>query len=412
MVTVNVGLAGSTQAILSPVNISNPPSLNSIVVDDSADSTARTVTVTSASASTGKISGLAPADITYEYFDTSDLTINGGSGGNTITVNETALAPFTTTLNSGTGGDAVNVQATGDSSSWSIKGQAGQDTVVIGSNAPATTGGTLAGIAGPVDVDNSLGFTDLTIDDSVDSTGHTATVTSSQLSGLAPVLITYAGSTDLSSLTVNGGAGSDAFMVTPWNNIFLAFALSINGDDPPPPASPGDTLQMVLTGLTNPMLTKSSTASGFQGTWTFGNAGDVDFTTMESLLPAATPTTITLTGGVVAGSTMITGTTTPEIGPNSCISVFACDGGICGETGALIGTAEVDSAGQFTVNLSPPLRTNERLFVVDACSSVTSQIDHALSLPPAAPTLSPAGLAVLVLLLSLVAWVGTRRYCA
>jgi hypothetical protein len=179
---------------------------------------------------------------------------------------------------------------------------------------------------------------------------------------------------------------------------------------PSPPASPGDTLKVNLAGLTSPTLVKTSTASGFQGTWTFGNAANVDFTTMESLSPAATPTTITLTGGVVAGSTMITGTTTPEIGPNSCISVFACDGGICGQTGRLIGTAEVDSAGQFKVNLlPPPLQTNERIFVVDTCSSVTSQIDLVLPMAPVAPALSPAGLAVLVLLLSLVAWVGTRR---
>ena len=131
---------------------------------------------------------------------------------------------------------------------------------------------------------------------------------------------------------------------------------------------------MNLAGLTNPMLTKSSRPpSVFQGTWTFGNAGSVDFTTMESLLPPRRPLPSRCSAASLAG---ITGTTTPEIGPNSCISVFACDGGICRQTGRLIGTAEVDSAGQFTVNLlPPPLQTNERLFVVDTCSSVTSQID-------------------------------------
>jgi hypothetical protein len=88
--------------------------------------------------------------------------------------------------------------------------------------------------------------------------------------------------------------------------------------------------------------------------------------------------------------------------------VFACDGGVCGQTGTLIGTGSVNSAGQFTVTVSPPLKVNERIFVVDTCSAVTSEV-ALIVLPSEAPALSPAGLAVLVLLLSLIGWVGMRR---
>ena len=64
----------------------------------------------------------------------------------------------------------------------------------------------MAGILGPVFVDNDFGYTDLTVDASFDSVSHDfilySTAPTSTLTGLAPADITYT-TGDLSSLTIN-----------------------------------------------------------------------------------------------------------------------------------------------------------------------------------------------------------------
>jgi hypothetical protein len=82
---ISVGNSGSVQAIHGAVAVMNPPNLNHVVVDDSADTIARTFTHDSFSPSGdgeyGRIIGLAPAPITYRYGDTRDITIRTGRGG-------------------------------------------------------------------------------------------------------------------------------------------------------------------------------------------------------------------------------------------------------------------------------------------------------------------------------------------
>src|SRR5438309_119144 len=70
--TANVGNAGSVQGILGTLNIENPPNVTDVTLDDSADATAQTVTLSSFSPnpvdSQGdgdtyiNIHGLAPAE--------------------------------------------------------------------------------------------------------------------------------------------------------------------------------------------------------------------------------------------------------------------------------------------------------------------------------------------------------------
>ena len=80
-----------------------------MTLDDSGDTTGRTVTLTSKSqVQTCTVSGMSPAPITYLYG--ANLIIEGGSGGNTFTVINTGN--FYTFLQTGTGNDTVNVQAT------------------------------------------------------------------------------------------------------------------------------------------------------------------------------------------------------------------------------------------------------------------------------------------------------------
>ena len=110
---------------------------------------------------------------------------------------------YPTTLNTGTGDDTTNVFATGDNT-LDIHGQAGQDTVTLG--ADPVVG--MQNLFGTINVDNALGFTDLTLDDSADTTGQTALLfndgTNGQVTGLSPATINYVND-DTSSLTVFGG---------------------------------------------------------------------------------------------------------------------------------------------------------------------------------------------------------------
>jgi hypothetical protein len=80
------GLGGTVANIHGAVFVGNFGS-TSLVVDDSADPTARTVDVGNSGAR--RLTGLAPVTISYEF---GPLTIRGGSGGNTFNVTEALLA--------------------------------------------------------------------------------------------------------------------------------------------------------------------------------------------------------------------------------------------------------------------------------------------------------------------------------
>jgi hypothetical protein len=107
--TVNVGSQGSIQYVQAPLYILNPPSYTTINLDDSADATARTVTLNQATVdgnpNWGVVSGLAPAPIYYHDADTPSLTVNTGTGGNLVNV----LATGATTYLVGHGPDTVDV---------------------------------------------------------------------------------------------------------------------------------------------------------------------------------------------------------------------------------------------------------------------------------------------------------------
>ena len=75
--------------------------------------------------------------------------------------------------------------------------------------APGSVG--MQNLFGTINVDNALGFTDLTLDDSADTTGQTARSfndgTNGQVTGLSPATINYVND-DTSSLTVFGGSAA------------------------------------------------------------------------------------------------------------------------------------------------------------------------------------------------------------
>lgn len=128
-----------------------------------------------------------------------------------------------------------------------------------------TAGGTIAGAT-------TVNDTPIT-----GATGATDTITGSTIQRGSDDVINYSGVTNLN---VTGSNGADTFNVTPATST----TLSVAGGLPTPPTTPGDTLNVVLTGgATTPALSQTLTASGYQGSWTFGNAMPIHFSEIESV---------------------------------------------------------------------------------------------------------------------------------
>jgi hypothetical protein len=104
--TVNVGNStNGVQSIPGPLSVHNGPAFSTLNVDDSADTTARTVTM-SVAGTTGTISGVAPTAITYATTDVSGVSLFTGHGADTVNVQSTA-ADTPVTVDSSGGNDSA-----------------------------------------------------------------------------------------------------------------------------------------------------------------------------------------------------------------------------------------------------------------------------------------------------------------
>jgi hypothetical protein len=120
--TVNVGNAGSVQAINGSLTITDPPSYATVNVDDSADGSTRIVTldtVTIGGLDYGRITGLAPAAIQYKYADTYTVTVETGAGGATVNA-LTAARPINLI---GNPSGPISLFASDAANTWTITGQ-------------------------------------------------------------------------------------------------------------------------------------------------------------------------------------------------------------------------------------------------------------------------------------------------
>ena len=219
--TVNVGNAGSVQGILGTLNLENPSSFTTVVIDDSADATARTVTLRTIgvlpsdfnanSDAYGNISGLAPADIHYEYNDTSSLTVKGGtpaSGpGNTFNVQATGAV---TSIVGGGRNDTFNIGSAANSlaaiaAALSIDGGANQSS-------PTVTGSITAG---STTITRTLPVGDVVnVNDQGGPTGGTYSLTGTTVQRTGTGLITLS-NTETLNLSVSAGADTVNAATTP-----------------------------------------------------------------------------------------------------------------------------------------------------------------------------------------------------
>jgi hypothetical protein len=281
---------GNVQGIGGAVIVAGPGG-TALIVDDSSDTNARTATLSNSpffGGFLGALTGLAPAPI--EWVPTSSATggvneiaVYGGSGGSTYNVAGTSNIPYDTYLQTGAGNDAVNITAT--TGGLGVVNSGGTDSVVVGSLAPATTGGTLAAIQGFVQV-FGLGATNLTIDDGGDTLGRTVTVTSAAVTGLGnPAPIEYG--SGVSSLTVNGSQGASTYSVQSTQG---GTATTINAGPANDTFNVGDATHAL---------------SGIQGALTLSGGGGTNTVALTDTAQTANETyvlsTTALTGGGMAG---------------------------------------------------------------------------------------------------------------
>jgi acrosin len=168
---------------------------SSALVDDSADTIART-----ASINAGGITGLSIGAIGYSGL--AQLGVLLGSGGNTVTIsNTTSNTP--TTITGGAGNDVLNVQA--DSAPLTVAPAAGANTVNLGNS------GLLAGLVSPVTV-TSTGNDTLNVIDGADTTARTtASLDSNSITGLGAASIGYSG---VKNLNLSLGNAADTLNIT------------------------------------------------------------------------------------------------------------------------------------------------------------------------------------------------------
>jgi hypothetical protein len=176
------------------------------------------------------ITGLSLAPITYSGI--ANLTVDGGFGGNTIGVTNTAAAT-NTTLNSGNGPDVIYVWGTTGPLTVNTQqgnlpgGGVGFDGVEVGSFVP-NVGYTLDSIQGALTVNTSQGGGNLALLDSAATASEQYTVTKDTItrSGMAP--IHYLVTNELSFLL--GSGGDNVNVVSTYPGLTTVFEGGI-GDD-------------------------------------------------------------------------------------------------------------------------------------------------------------------------------------
>jgi hypothetical protein len=309
---VSVGSQGSVQGVRGSVQINNPLHHTQLVINDSADPVARTVSLDS----TG-VNGLVPGNISFGPNDLSFLTIYGGSGGNTFFVHGT---PSTSTgsyagytwLSTGAGVDVVYVDGT--TGGLYVNGVGGHDYVYVGTDTsvpnPTPGTGTLANIKGFVSVYNPSGVTTLYVDDAADATSRNATLTGTSLIGLAPAPIYWTPTSSsisggVDDLRIYGSAASSTYYVNDSPNMaFGANLLTGAGNDSVHITGTSGFLTVSNRGGYDSVYVGNGTVAGLNGSVNIGGAGSTYLIVQDYLDTAAHNATLTAYGlmGLSAGT--------------------------------------------------------------------------------------------------------------
>jgi hypothetical protein len=189
----------NTNLTLSAQNLSGGHFLQHTFTD-----TAENITVTGPGAA--RCTGSGTTSVTFTG-TLNSIVVNSSGGQDTVTVQQTDVP----TLGLGNGGGTVNVEATTGPLAISYPSQATNAFL----NVKVGNAGSLQGIGGQVSLTDTSGGTtnvNLTVDDSADASVRNATISATQISGLASNPIVYANA-GLAGLTVKGGSAADTFTI-------------------------------------------------------------------------------------------------------------------------------------------------------------------------------------------------------
>jgi hypothetical protein len=199
---LNIGMGGvSTVNVVGTVstlvNLNPGTGSHTATIDDGSNAADTTYTVTSSAVAW---TGSGPINLNGNI---TNVVLTGGSGNNTYNIQSTPSLS-STTLNTGNGVDAVNVRGT--AGLLTINSGSGGDTITL-SNSTATLGGI-----GRVIVNDPSNSAAVTVDDSgfAGSTAYTLTSTQVAAAAWPNFLLNY---NNLASLNLKGGSGDDAFAI-------------------------------------------------------------------------------------------------------------------------------------------------------------------------------------------------------
>src|SRR5262249_11974561 len=168
--SVTTGSTSGVQNVKGTVRVNNASGSSQLFVNNSSDFAQHVVTLNTGVGGdnrvVGKITNLAPGEISYDAARISDLRVNGGGGGSTFNVLDTVSNSLglITRLDVGNGSDIVNVRRT--TGRIDINGAGGSDTVNLGS-----TDNKVSALLGPVIVGQSTGSLVININDQGGTSG-------------------------------------------------------------------------------------------------------------------------------------------------------------------------------------------------------------------------------------------------
>jgi hypothetical protein len=230
------------------------------------------INMTGTNAITGTVAALATTS-SVQFANGSPYTI-GSIGADPLNLNfpatsGLAAAAGTVTL-SQTGSNPLNITVAAPLSGSAVTATGGtaDDKITVNYSLGAT-------LANGLTFNGNGGVDTLAFTDAGSSTAHTYAV-GSTFTRDSSAVVTHSG---VEIVSVVGGSAADTFNVTP----DATAAITVTGGNPT--GTTGDKLALTLAGATNPSLSASKLADGFQGTATFGNRAAVSFSQVESISP-------------------------------------------------------------------------------------------------------------------------------
>jgi hypothetical protein len=293
--------SGTAQAINGAVTIGTTQGTSTAVIDDTTDATARSVILNATS-----LTGLAPA--TINLTGTSPVTINGGSGGDTFSINNAGASAFPASIVAGSGNDVFKMLGTSTLDGGTLNGGGGINTLdYTGYTVPVTVnlaGGTATGTSGISNIQDVVP-SDLTV-----SVSHSGNFTAGDAADVYSVVVSNAGPGPTSgAVTVTdtlptglSPTAADSGTINGWNVSFSGQTITATRSDALAAGAsyPALTLTVSVANNAPSSLTNAVTVSG---------GGEVN-TANDS---ASNPTTITTTSSPTSGGVTVTGTNGDDV---------------------------------------------------------------------------------------------------